>query len=80
MSLMHAQTASVAWDTHKKRWTLVITAGAEVIRRAPESPLTSDAPEDALRRLAVDTAKDEGYELAAEHVSISRISPSAALG
>ena len=72
MSLMHAQTASMDWDAHKRRWTVVITAGAEVIRRAPQPTLPPDAPDDTLRNVAVNTAKDEGYELTAAHVNISR--------
>ena len=72
MSLMPAQAASIAWDGHKKRWTVVITAGAEVIRRAPEPALPADAAEDSLRNLAVNTAKDEGYDLPADRVSVSR--------
>jgi len=72
MSLMHATRASVAWDTKKHRWTIMIAAGAEAIRRAPAQPLPHDAADDALRAAAVDTARDEGYELALAEVGIER--------
>jgi hypothetical protein len=75
MSLMQATRASVAWDARKHRWTIMIAAGAEVIRRSPEPPLPHDAADDALRAAAVDTARDEGYELGPADVCIERGAP-----
>jgi len=72
MLLIQAQTASVAWDTHKKRWTVTIKVGGEVIRRTVEKPVPSDSSDDVLSSLAVDTAKDEGYDLKPESVRIER--------
>jgi hypothetical protein len=72
MSLMQASRASVAWDSKKHRWTVMIAAGAEVIRRSPEAPLPHDADDDALRAAAVDTARAEGYELGLAEVGIER--------
>jgi hypothetical protein len=60
--MLHANSANVSWDTEKKQWNVRVQVGAEVIRRPlPKTPET--AAEEALRSLAVDTAKDEGYDL-----------------
>lgn len=72
MLLMQAQTASVGWDSHKRRWTITLKAGEEVIRRSPDRPLPRDAADEALQTLAVNTAKEEGYEIRREQVTITR--------
>ncbi|HEY1341816.1 MAG TPA: hypothetical protein VGF59_30095 [Bryobacteraceae bacterium] len=71
MTLLRADSAKVQWDADKKRWLVRIQVGEEVIRR----PLPKDAQDgndEALRATAVQTAKDEGYEVAPETVAIDR--------
>jgi len=72
MSLIQATSASIHWDNKKGRWTVSIAIGAEVIRRAAEQTLPHDATDEALRALAVDTARAEGYELNPSEVGIER--------
>ena len=62
MLLVRASSASVERDSKNKNWNVHINVGAEVIKR----PLPKDAQnagEDQLRSMAVQTAKDEGYEV-----------------
>ncbi len=67
--MIQAADAKVEWNADKKHWQVVIQAGAEVIRRqCAKTP--RDASEEELRELAIRTAKDEGYDLDASHVSI----------
>jgi len=69
--MLRADTAKVEWSSDKKQWHVVITVGAEVIKRwLPKNP--HETGEDTLRSLAVTTAKDEGYDLDAGHISIAR--------
>ena len=69
--MIRADEAKVQWNPDKKQWQVVIQVGAEVIRRpCPKNP--RDAADDALRTFALETAKDEGYDLDAAHVSIVR--------
>ncbi len=66
---LKADNAKVEWDSAKKRWEVHIQVGAEVIKRAlPDE--TPDAGEEAVRRQAVATANDEGYELDPQSVEI----------
>jgi len=67
------QTASakVEWNDEKKHWQIVLQAGAEVIRRQCEKT-PQNAGESELRRLAVQTARDEGYTLDEAHVTIAQ--------
>lgn len=69
--LVRASSANVDWSTKDKRWHVQIHVGAEVIKR----PLPSngqDAGDEVLRSEAVETAKGEGYEVAADSVAIAR--------
>jgi hypothetical protein len=69
--MISAGEAKVEWSSEKKQWHVVITVGAEVIKRwMPGQP--HEAGEDALRTLAVSTAKDEGYDLEPSRVVIAR--------
>ena len=62
-------SAKVEWNPEKKHWQVVIQAGAEVIRRqCTKTPQGAD--DTALRALAIQTARDEGYTLDEAHVSI----------
>ncbi len=69
--MIRANEAKVEWNAGKKQWQVVIQVGAEVIRRpCPKSP--HEAPDADLRAVAVETAKDEGYDVTAEQVHIER--------
>ncbi len=71
---MKADSARVEWDSAKKRWEVHIQAGAEVVKR----PLPNETPEsgeDAVRRQAVATANDEGYDLNPASVEILQNAP-----
>jgi hypothetical protein len=67
-----ANSAKVEWDSVKKRWEVHIEVGAEVIKR-PLSEETVKAGDDAIRRSAVATAKDEGYDLDPASVQVVQI-------
>jgi hypothetical protein len=69
--MMKAEKATVNWDPAKKQWHVRVQIGEEVIKRAL-SKTPQDAPEDVLRSRAVETAKDEGYEVNAAQVTIQR--------
>jgi hypothetical protein len=69
--MLRADSARVQWDPDKKRWHVDIQIGAEVIKRpCPKGVPGGD--EEALRAMAVATAKDEGYDLDAAQVAIQR--------
>jgi hypothetical protein len=67
-----ANSAKVEWDSAKKRWELHIEVGAEVIKR-PIPQETVQAGDEAIRRAAVLTAKDEGYELDPANIQIVQL-------
>ena len=69
--LVRASSAEVDWNPKDKKWHVHIQVGAEVIKR-PVPDLGEDAGEDALRSAAVETAKNEGYEVSPDKVSIVR--------
>jgi hypothetical protein len=69
--MLKADTAVVMWDPAKKPWVIRLQSGKEVIKRpAPKTP--RDANDDLLRSLAVATANDEGFELNAASVTVTR--------
>ena len=68
---MQANEAEVTWDPKKKHWHVTIQVGAESIKRLSAAK-ERDAADDALRTIAVETARDEGYELEPQRVSIVR--------
>ena len=72
MSLIQAEKAALRWDAEKHRWVLRIAVGEEVIKRSAERSLSRDTGEEILRNLAIETAKDEGYSIRPEEVSIER--------
>jgi len=72
MSLIQAEKAALRWDAEKRRWVIRIAVGEEVIKRSPQRSLARDAGDLALRNMAVETAKDEGYVIRPEEVSIER--------
>lgn len=69
--MLKAEKASVNWDAGKKEWHVRVQIGEEVIKRAL-SKTPRDASEDLLRSRAVETAKDEGYDVDAAQVAIQR--------
>lgn len=69
--MIRANEAKVEWNADKKHWQVVIQVGAEVIRRpCPKNP--KEAADADLRSVAIETARDEGYDLDANRVSIVR--------
>jgi hypothetical protein len=71
MTLLKADSAKVQWDSDKKRWVVRIQVGEEVIRR-PCDQASQDGSDEELRTIAVQIAKDEGYELDPAAVTIVR--------
>ena len=69
--MMKATKASVDWDADKNQWHVRVQIGEEVIKRLLKET-SADANEQALRTEAVDTAKDEGYEVDPATVAIVR--------
>jgi hypothetical protein len=69
--MLKAEKATVNWDPAKKQWHVRVQIGEEVIKRAL-SNTPHDASEDVLRSRAVETAKDEGYDVDAAQVAITR--------
>ena len=60
--MIKATKASVDWDAHKRQWHVRVQIGEEVIKR-PLDKTAQDANEESLRSKAVETAKDEGYDV-----------------
>jgi len=69
--MLQANQAEVAWDSKKKQWHVTIEVGAESIKRWSAAN-GREAGDDALRTMAVETARDEGYELEARRIAIVR--------
>jgi hypothetical protein len=67
--MLRADSAKMQWDQSKKHWHFEIHVGAEVIKRSLPK-LAADTADDALRSEAVQTAKDEGYDLDPARVEI----------
>ena len=65
-----AVEAKVHWSPDKKKWQVVIQVGEEVIKRWADAP--QESADEALRALAVQTAKDEGYDLEAARIPVER--------
>lgn len=70
MQVMRADRVGVSWDEGKKSWLVRIESGEEVIRRYWKD--RKDADEAKLRSAALQTAKDEGYEVDAGAVSVKK--------
>jgi len=59
--MLRADSANVSWDAEKKQWIVRVKVGEEVMRRhVPKTP--QSAGDEVLRSVAVETAKDDGYE------------------
>jgi hypothetical protein len=70
MALLSADRAEVSWDDEKSKWLVRIHVGEEVIRRHWKGP--KDAGPQTLQAEAVKTAKEEGYDLASDKVTVQR--------
>ena len=68
--MLRADTAKIEWNSDKKQWHVELTIGAEVIKRWLKNP--HETGDDQLKTLAVESAKDEGYDLDSGRVSVSR--------
>ena len=75
--MLRANNARVEWDEAKKRWEVHLQIGAEVIKR-PMSKCAIDSSEDVLREMAIQTARDEGYEIDPAAVTVVQRSGHAA--
>jgi hypothetical protein len=69
--MVRVNTAAVSWDAERKRWLIRLRVGEEVIKRAVPNA-TRDADDEVLRSLAVETAKDEGYDISPLCVTVTR--------
>ncbi len=70
--MMKATRVLAEWDLSKKRWEVHIHAGSEVINR-PIAGQTIESDDDSIRRVAVETARDEGYEVDPEIVEVLQV-------
>ena len=68
-----AGNADIGWDRKRKNWIVTIHVGEQVIKRAPDKPVSPSAADDLLRAAAVETARDDGYEVRPESVNIVRL-------
>jgi hypothetical protein len=67
--MIKATDAKVEWNPEKKHWQVIIHVGAEAVRRqCANTP--REATEDQLREIAIATAKDEGYDLGPDRVTV----------
>ena len=69
--MLRADSATVDWDAHKKRWLVHIKMGEEVIRR-PLEKTPATAADDVLRSQAIETAGADGYQVDPAKVAIVR--------
>jgi hypothetical protein len=70
--MLKTQNVSVDWDSKKKGWIVRIQIGEEIIRRPLGKRLPHEAEEHTLRDAAVETARDDGYDVTAESVTVAR--------
>jgi hypothetical protein len=67
---MRADSVEVSWDANKNQWMTRIQIGDEVIRRYNKE--SKNADEQALRSVAQQAVKDEGYDTDPQKISIKR--------
>lgn len=60
----------ISWDEAKGKWLVRVEVGTEVIGRHRDLPRNAD--EAALREAAANTAKDEGYQVDVNSISVAR--------
>lgn len=69
--MLRANNARVEWNEAHKRWEVHITVGEEVIKRPISKAAAESGDKAALKELAIQTAKDEGYELDPAAVTVA---------
>ena len=69
--MIKADSAQVSWDVQKKRWIVRVRIGEEVIKR-PCRKASQSVEENELREMAIQTAKDDGYDLDSSSIAIER--------
>ena len=57
---MRADRVEASWDQGHKKWMVRIQVGEEVVRRYCNAQ--SNAEESVIRKAAIQTLQDEGYE------------------
>jgi hypothetical protein len=67
---MRADSVEVSWDANKNQWMTRIQIGDEVIRRYNKQ--SKNADEQALRSVAQQAVKDEGYDADPQKIAIKR--------
>ena len=71
--MIKADRAEIMWDAQKKNWRIRIQIGEEVVKRpSPAGKTGRDAADETLRSLAVQAARDDGYDLDPATVVIAR--------
>jgi len=75
--MLRADRASVAWSAEKKHWEVRIQVGEEVMKRKI-SPPRGEARAEALKAIALQVAKDEGYDLDPANITVEQPSSHAA--
>ena len=71
--MIQAGNADIGWDVKKKNWMVTIHVGEQVIKRPPDQHVSPDAGDEQLRAAAIETARDDGYEVRPESVNIQRL-------
>ena len=66
---MTADRVEVSWDNQKNKWLVRIVVGEEVIRRYCND--AKNVASETLRSSALQTAREEGYEVNPENVTVS---------
>lgn len=69
--MVEVDNAAVTWDADKKRWVVRIRIGEEVIKR-PVPKTARESSDEVLRSVAVQIARDEGYQLNPSAVTVTR--------
>jgi len=67
---MQVDSAELSWDHDSRKWLLRIKIGEEVIRR--KCSATREAGDAELTAIAVQSARDDGYELDPAKIAIVR--------
>jgi hypothetical protein len=67
---MVADRVQVSWDADKRKWVVRVEVGLEVIRRYCNLP--RDADEGSLRTAAEKTVVDDGYQISADKIEVTR--------
>lgn len=69
--MVKASGGEVFWEAQKKAWVVRIQIGEEVVRRTCKNR-KREIGEEELRSLAVETAKEDGYELPVDKIVVKK--------